>query len=287
MNLDPTIAYLDIFFNEHIDYYVRMMKDAGSKVKPEAYKGQHEAIEMILNIVHGIQHEFTDMRIPQAYSSPEELHGRFIAYLQMARAQADQAQALSAALGAEWPSEIEYANEISNQVADAIKYALTLSNLHPVPRTTMEKLLHIASALPKVAKQLTRRRQDKKVPRPTININDEYDVQDLLHSLLLIEFSDIRNEEWTPSFAGASKRIDFLLHDEKIVIEVKKVRSNQTQSDVVNDLVVDITTYRSHPKADHLVCVVWDVTNILSNAVALKKDLEDSSNNFVTVIVLN
>lgn len=59
----------------------------------------------------------------------------------------------------------------------------------------------------KVARQL-RNRHDN---RDTINISDEYDVQDLLHALLLIFFDDVRPEEWTPTYAGGALRMDFLL----------------------------------------------------------------------------
>lgn len=70
----------------------------------------------------------------------------------------------------------------------------------------------------KIARQL-RNRHDN---RQTLSIEDEYDVQDLLHALLHLYFNDIRPEEWTPSYAGKSARVDFLLKNEKTVIEVKK-----------------------------------------------------------------
>lgn len=70
----------------------------------------------------------------------------------------------------------------------------------------------------KIARQL-RNRHDN---RQTLSIEDEYDVQDLLHALLHLYFDDIRPEEWTPSYAGKSARVDFLLKNEKTVIEVKK-----------------------------------------------------------------
>lgn len=56
-----------------------------------------------------------------------------------------------------------------------------------------------------VARQLRERHED----RETLNVADEYDVQDLLHALLRIYFDDIRPEEWTPSAAGGASRVDF------------------------------------------------------------------------------
>ena len=57
-----------------------------------------------------------------------------------------------------------------------------------------------------------------------MEVDDEYDVQYLTHALLLLDFEDVRPEEWTPSYAGGSSRMDFLMKAEKIVLEVKKTR---------------------------------------------------------------
>lgn len=56
------------------------------------------------------------------------------------------------------------------------------------------------------AVQLSKRYND----RVTLPIQDEYDVQDYLHALLKILFDDIRPEEFSPSYAGSSSKIDFL-----------------------------------------------------------------------------
>jgi hypothetical protein len=90
-----------------------------------------------------------------------------------------------------------------------------------------------------VARQLRVRHEQ----RSTLNVTDEYDVQDLLHALLRLYFKDIRPEEWTPSYAGTSSRMDFLLHAEEIVIEVKKTRKGLKEKDVVDQLLIDIARY--------------------------------------------
>ena len=53
-----------------------------------------------------------------------------------------------------------------------------------------------------VCRQLSHRYSN----RSTLNINDEYDVQDLFHALLKLYFDDVRPEEYTPSYAGAASR---------------------------------------------------------------------------------
>lgn len=92
-----------------------------------------------------------------------------------------------------------------------------------------------------VAKQLRQRHDD----RTTLDIKDEYDVQDLFHSLLRIYFDDIRPEEWNPSYAGSSTRVDFLLKGEETIIEIKKTRPNLKAKQLGEQLIIDIAHYKT------------------------------------------
>lgn len=146
-----------------------------------------------------------------------------------------------------------------------------------------ERIIHILKRFHFVARQI-RNRHDG---RTTLTINDEYDVQDLLHSLLKIDFDDIRPEEWTPSYAGKSSRVDFLLKSEKIVIEIKKTREKLEDKKIGEELIIDIARYQSHPDCNHLICFVYDPESRISNPVGLTNDLEKLSENLeVTAIVV-
>lgn len=101
----------------------------------------------------------------------------------------------------------------------------------------------ICSRFHLVAKQLRNRHKD----RDSLNVEDEYDVQDLLHAMLHVFFEDIRPEEHTPSYAGGSSRVDFLLKDHKIVVEVKKTRSTLKAKQLGDELLIDIARYKNHP----------------------------------------
>jgi hypothetical protein len=109
--------------------------------------------------------------------------------------------------------------------------------------------------------------------RDTLQVKDEYDVQDLLRGLLRIHFSDIRKEEWTPSYAGGSKRIDFLLRNEQIAIETKMTRERLTAREVGDELIIDIAHYRRHPDCQTLYCFVYDPDDRLLNPRGLEIDL--------------
>ena len=70
--------------------------------------------------------------------------------------------------------------------------------------------------------QVARQFRERYSDRPSIEIDDEYDVQYLFHALLELYFDDVRPEEFTPSYAGSASRVDFLLKSEQIIIEIKK-----------------------------------------------------------------
>lgn len=127
-----------------------------------------------------------------------------------------------------------------------------------------------------VARQL-RRRHDG---RPTMEINDEYDVQDLLHGLLRIDFDDVRPEEWTPSYAGASNRMDFLLKEDEIAIEVKMTRDGLKDKELGEQLIIDIAKYQSHPNCKCLYCFVYDPDGNVRNPRGLEKDLAELGKGF-------
>ena len=113
--------------------------------------------------------------------------------------------------------------------------------------------------------------------RETLIIKDEYDVQDLLHALLKLHFSDIRPEEWTPSYAGNSNRMDFLLKEAHIAIEVKMTRDNLKDKEIGEQLIIDIDKYQQHPDVDTLYCFVYDPDGNIRNPRGLESDLNKRS----------
>lgn len=133
----------------------------------------------------------------------------------------------------------------------------------------------------KVVKSLRNRYNN----RNTLDVDDEYDVQDLLFAILQIFFKDIRKEEWTPSYAGNSARVDFLLKEEKVVIEVKKTRKTMKDKDLGEQLIIDIAKYKSHPDCKKLICFVYDPEGRIVNPEGIVKDLENENKNFVKIYI--
>ncbi len=133
---------------------------------------------------------------------------------------------------------------------------------------------------------IARKLRDRYDDRKTLDVNDEYDVQNLLSALLVLYFEDIRPEEWTPSYAGKSSRMDFLLKKEKIVVEVKMTRKGLTDREVGDQLIVDIERYKGHPDCDTLICFIYDPEGRITNSHALSGDLQSQSRDDLKVIVI-
>ena len=145
---------------------------------------------------------------------------------------------------------------------------------------TLDLLKLICSRFHLAAKQL-QERHDK---RPTLEIKDEYDVQDFLHSLLQIHFDDIRPEEWTPSYAGSASRMDFLLKSDKFVIEAKITRPGRANKEIANELTIDAARYRTHPDCKSLVCLVYDPSGLIKNPRGFELDLAHLSDPRLAVL---
>lgn len=115
-----------------------------------------------------------------------------------------------------------------------------------------------------------RQRHDNRVPYA---INDEYDAQDLLHAILTAYFDDVRPEEYTPSYAGSSSKVDFLLKAEKAVIEVKFATQKLREKQIGEQLIIDIKKYAGHPDCSRLYCLVYDPNENIKNAIGFERDL--------------
>lgn len=126
-----------------------------------------------------------------------------------------------------------------------------------------------------------RKRHDQRQP---FLISDEYDVQDLVRALLSMFFTDVRAEEWTPSYAGSSKRMDFLLKPEKVVLELKMTRSGLGAKEAGEQLIIDIAHYKAHPDCQTLICFVYDPDHLIVNPDGLEKDLTKTHDGMAVIV---
>jgi hypothetical protein len=143
-------------------------------------------------------------------------------------------------------------------------------------------VVRLAERLHLVVCQLRQRREE----RPTLNVADEYDVQDLMHALLKIYFDDVRTEEWTPSCAGGASRMDFILPEIESVIEIKRTRPNLPTKHLGEQLIIDIAKYRKHRSCRSLFCIVYDPEGRIVNPRGVENDLSTTDNEMTTLVMI-
>ncbi|KIC86449.1 hypothetical protein [Pantoea agglomerans] len=148
----------------------------------------------------------------------------------------------------------------------------TASNYQqPVIPEKVEALLErLVKGLQRAMHPLTNRRKGSQ----RLSFESEYDVQDLLHSLLRPWVQDIRPEEFTPSYAGVSTRMDFLLPAHNLVLETKIVRDRHHSKKIGDELTIDIAHYRKHGDCKNLWCVIYDPNKFITNPSGLIADLQ-------------
>jgi hypothetical protein len=162
-----------------------------------------------------------------------------------------------------------------NILQSLISYLVENPNLSESKQTddASKRLARIYHNFHNIAVQLEKRKHN----RPPFIIDNEYDVQDLMQICLMVTFDDIRREEWTPSYCGSSKRVDFLLKEEKIVIETKITSEKHSTKEIGDELLVDIAHYKEISDCKILSCVIYDPKYLIENAPGFMKDIEKNS----------
>jgi len=159
-------------------------------------------------------------------------------------------------------------NNIENQKG-YLEALLDKNNTPSLYRDIDHLIKIIIKSIPKSLIPLQRRRKNSKA----IDFNNEYDYQDFIHSILTPWIRDIRPEEYSPSHAGTSKRVDFLLKDHQTFIEVKYVRDKSHAKKLGDEITIDIHHYQSHPKCKYLVVAIYDPNRYMQNPKGFEADL--------------
>lgn len=113
-------------------------------------------------------------------------------------------------------------------------------------------LLNFRNAVKKITRD---RRKDHQV----FQIHDEYDVQDLLYVMLKPLFPKLTIEEPTPKVGAKYNKIDLIIREEGLMIEVKMIKvSDDDEKPFVEQLKNDIQSYYRYPFLKDLLVYVYD-----------------------------
>lgn len=132
-----------------------------------------------------------------------------------------------------------------------------------------------------VARQLRLRKEY----RATLDVEDEFDAQDLLLAMLRLQFDDVETDEWTPEYAKGAPRKTFLLNHGRLAVVVKKTGPGLTAKELADQVKTDAARYSERNRCATLLCFIYDPEGRIGNPRGLEADLTSVSDQF-TVDVL-
>jgi len=171
------------------------------------------------------------------------------------------------------------APELAPSVETASKPTPVLSSLG---QDAQEFVKHLCNRFHAVARQLRLRKEY----RATLDVEDEFDVQDLIHAMLRLQFDDVETDEWTPDYAEGAPRKTFLLNHGRLAIVVKKTRPGLNTKELADQVKTDTARYSVRNRCATLLCFIYDPEGRIGNPRGLEADLTSVSDQFsVDVLV--
>lgn len=142
-------------------------------------------------------------------------------------------------------------------------------SLHPPSpvEAAFTRIHVIANRFHAVARQLRLRRDY----RTTLEVEDQYDVQDLFGSLLKIDFEEVGSDEWMPGYGGFSSQNTFFVAQGQLALILKKTRPGWGPRDLQAELTIDIERYAAYPECTALLCFVYDPEGRIGNPASLEE----------------
>lgn len=128
----------------------------------------------------------------------------------------------------------------------------------PEPDAAMVE--RICARLPQTARVLANRSRKGRAP---FDINDEYDVQDLLHSILRAYLKYSVQEDPLPKIAGAkSSRADISIEELGVLIEIKYARGPEDQKRIFEEYSQDLVLYAGWPSLRTLIYLIYNSADL-------------------------
>lgn len=286
---NDAIDYFSAFRASHLDEYFEAMREyrVGGNSGYQHFIGSDCVVQTMIDIHGNLEETFADLSVPKGFVTPKTRTDSFTRFLDMLKKRGIEFEEISIQLvkdgraknkhlGDEWddsdfiPEPFKQIDRIRLEVIAALEFTIQLEEKSGAfEQPSEEQLKKLLRGFHRFIVQLGKRHSS----RETLTVNDEYDVQDALHSLLKLHFEDVRAEEYTPSYAGGASRIDFLLDNDQILIEVKMTRKSLKDKSIGDQVAVDIIRYQSHPKCKKVYFFIYDPRHLLNNPSGLIRDL--------------
>jgi len=127
------------------------------------------------------------------------------------------------------------------------------------PTSDIALLVQLCERLAVAAKPLSRPRKNK----TPFEIGNEYDAQDVLHSIIRAYFKYAVSEEVIKKLGGAkSTRADFAIESLGAIVELKYVRDPEDQQRIVDELAEDLLYYEQWAPLRVFIYVVYNSADL-------------------------
>lgn len=113
--------------------------------------------------------------------------------------------------------------------------------------------------------------------RPTLEVDGDYDLQDLLCALLKVEFDEVATDEWTPPYSAGASRMTLLVNRDRIAVVAKKTRSGLTTKELADQVAVDSAYYKAQGRCSTLFCFMYDPEGRIGSPKRLETTLTSVS----------
>lgn len=109
-------------------------------------------------------------------------------------------------------------------------------------------------------------------------IDDEFDVQDLLYSFLVVNFPDAEVEDPAKKIAGVSSRLDVVIGNLKLIIEIKCFKKENNWTTMFKDINHKIQTYSQNEEYDQMIIFIYNPDSAVKNPYRIEKDITKEQN---------
>lgn len=111
--------------------------------------------------------------------------------------------------------------------------------------------------------------------RSETKIKDEKSLQDFVYAFLRCLFISVEYEDPTEKLCQASNRVDFVLKDHSIIIELKYVRNKRHAKKIQGELAEDCAKYKQSKYGNTVLNYVYDPNNHIENHEQFLKQLKE------------
>jgi ParB/RepB/Spo0J family partition protein len=110
--------------------------------------------------------------------------------------------------------------------------------------------------------------------RTSRKFNNEKELQDFIYSILRCLFISTEFEDPTKKICGTSNRLDFVLRDHNIIIEIKYVRDQVHAKKVSDELAADYLRYLSSEYGNKIINYIYDPGKYITNQDSFRKEIK-------------